>query len=185
MRPRYAATEEKFLAGKEREKRGGRGLFAVAAAFDARSFHLETLGGVRLEMRANRGCCDSASTQRRSKRVVSPPEKRFFTTTVPTPLPKYSHPSIFYSQNEVLEVRFVKTITSLTNMLTFKMNCAKSFRYILVRQHHSIPFAFVARCRMAYAEYFKFDHHMSRVREQRSSGSQMHLSLNFALCCHR
>ena len=32
MRPRYAATEEKFLAGKEREKRGGRGLFAVAAA---------------------------------------------------------------------------------------------------------------------------------------------------------
>ena len=96
MRPRYAATEEKFLAGKEREKRGGRGLFAVAAAFDARSFHLETLGGVRLEMRANRGCCDSASTLRRSKRVVSPPEKRFF-TTVPTPLPKYSHPSIFYS----------------------------------------------------------------------------------------
>lgn len=60
MRPRYAA-EEKFLAGKEREERGGRGLFAVAAAFDARSFHLETLGGVRLEMRANRGCCNSAS----------------------------------------------------------------------------------------------------------------------------
>ena len=81
MRPRYAATEEKFLAGKEREKRGGRGLFAVAAAFDARSFHLETLGGVRLEMRANRGCCDSASTyreevgelSRHQKNASSPP----------------------------------------------------------------------------------------------------------------
>ena len=69
--PSFAAEENSWRQRKERKKEAVASLRAVAvAAFDARSFHLETLGGVRLEMRANRGC--NSASPRREPQGVSP-----------------------------------------------------------------------------------------------------------------